>query len=494
MSNRGEDDTGNPPVPPPQRASVPVRLIGRLGNLVVTAAGKVSGAMAALVGLASWLRGKGRDRRWPVPGRSSAETERQHRARLRSVPRLVRRPLGGLLGPAASDAGQSLGALALSVVTSLVTGFTFAFFADTLRENPGLLLFIPAAFGIRGNVFGPLGSRLSTALQTGTLSWTWRRDSLLGQNVIGAMASSVVAALGLSLVAELIVLSIRDRGEPVLGVADFVVVSVIGGTLASIVVLAITLGLAIASVRFDLDLDNVTAPLVSASGDFTTLLAIVAVIGLLDRGWLTWGLAGLATVLVVASVAWLLRSAMSTARRILIEAVPVLLVAGSLSLIAGIVLERSIDRFLAFSVLIVLLPGYLSTAGALGGILSNRLSTKVHLGLIEPARVPRGDARADIRVTFALALPIFVFLAVLGGTFGVLAGRSSPGLASLVAVALTGGLAATAFVAVVAYYGTFVAVRFGLDPDNHGVPLVSASLDVVGAATLIGALVLWGVA
>ena len=62
------------------------------------------------------------------------------------------------------------------------------------------------------------------------------------------------------------------------------------------------------------------------------------------------------------------------------------------------------------------------------------------------------------------------------------------------AVALTGGMVATAFVAVVAYYGTIAAVRFGLDPDSHGVPLVSASLDVVGAATLIGALVLWGVA
>ena len=92
------------------------------------------------------------------------------------------------------------------------------------------------------------------------------------------------------------------------------------------------------------------------------------------------------------------------------------------------------------------------------------------------------------------ALPIFVFLALLAGTLGVAAGRDSPGLFSLIAVAATGGVAATAFVAVVAYYGTFAAVRFGLDPDSHGIPLVSASLDVVGAATLIGALVIWGVA
>lgn len=426
--------------------------------------------------------------------RSAADDERRRLGRRLAVPRLVRRPLGGLLGPASSDAGQSLGALAFAATTSLITGFTFALFADTLRNNPGLLLFIPAAIGLRGNVFGPLGSRLSTALQTGTLSWTWRRDSLLGQNIIGAMVSSVVAALGLSLVAEIVVQLIREPSTEVLGVADFIVVSVIGGTVASLVVLAITLGLAIASARFGWDLDNVMAPLISASGDFVTLPAIVAVAALMGRGWLTWALAAITVALVVGSAVWVLRSTAAVARRILVEGVPVLLVAGSLSLIAGIVLERSIDRFLTFSVLIVLLPGYLSTAGALGGILSNRLSTKVHLGLVEPARIPRGEARSDIRVTFVLALPIFVFLALLGGSFGELAGRSSPGLLLLIAVAATGGMVATAFVTLVAYYGTFVAVRFGLDPDSHGVPLVSASLDVVGAATLIGALVLWGVA
>lgn len=414
--------------------------------------------------------------------------------------RRARRPFAGLLGPAIGDASQSLGALAFAATTSLVTGFTLAAVTDTLALFPGLLLLIPAAIGLRGNVFGPLGSRLSTAIQTGTFSWTWRTDSVLGQNVIGAMASSLVAAVGLAVIAHLVAQlpgrsSALDSagGEP-LDIFDLIVVSVFGGTVASVVVLGITLGLAVASVRFGWDLDNVTAPLVSASGDFVTLPSLVLATLLVQQGNVTRAFAAVFAVIAIAVVVVIVRSALTTTRRILLESVPVLLSAGSLSLVAGVVLERSIGRFLTYSVLLILLPGYLAAAGALGGILSSRLSTKVHLGLIQAARFPRGGARSDIRITFTLALPIFILLATLAGTVGATGERTSPGLGLLILVAVSGGLVATTFVAAIAYYGTLLVVRFGLDPDNHGIPMVSASLDVVGSLTLVGALLLWGVA
>ncbi len=418
--------------------------------------------------------------------------------RLLSAPRRVWRPLGGLLGPAVGDASQSLGALALSATTSLITGLTLAAFTDTLERFPGLLLFIPAAIGLRGNVFGPLGSRLSTAIRAGTFSWSRRPESLLGQNVIGALMASLLAAVGVATIAELVALALSGGSVDVIGWADFIVVSVVGGAMASVVVLAITLGLAVASARFGWDLDNVTAPLVSASGDFVTLPALVLATGLIRRQWFTRSLALVLVVLVLTAAAYVFRRARRRqwvdAGRVVVESVPVLLVAGTLSLFAGIVLERSIDRFLTFSVLVVLLPGYLATGGALGGILANRLSTKVHLGLVEPARLPQGEARHDIRIVYGLALPIFTLLALLAGTIGVVVGKTSPGLAHLVAAAVTGGLLATTCVCLVAYYGTLLVVRFGLDPDNHGIPLVSASLDVVGSITLIVALLIWGIA
>lgn len=410
-----------------------------------------------------------------------------------TVPRLHWRPLGGLLGPDRGDAGQSLIALLLAATTSLITGFTIASFQGTLKDFPGLLLFIPAAIGLRGNVFGPLGGRLSTAIRAGTFSWSWRLESLLGQNILAALASSLLAAVGLGVMAEIAALAVSGGVTPI-GIWDFIVVSVFGGIMASIVVLAITLALAVASARFGWDLDNVTAPLVSASGDFVTLPALVFATTLIRRGGFTRSLAIVMVVLTLVSTAVLFRSKLKICRRVITESVPILLAAGSLSLVAGIALERSLDKFLTFTVLLVLLPGFLSSSGSLGGILSNRLSTKVHLGLIEPTRIPSGDARSDIAITYVLALPLFVFLAVLAGTAGAVAGETSPGIARLVGVAVTGGFVTTTAVAAIAYYGTLAVVRFGLDPDNTGIPIISATLDVVGALTFVGALILWGVA
>ncbi len=423
--------------------------------------------------------------------------ERQRRALVPSIrlfPDRRWRPMATFLGPARDDAAQSLLALLLSATTSLITGFTIAGFESSLRDFPGLLLFIPAAIGLNGNVFGPLGGRLSTAIRTGTMSWSWRPDSVLGQNVLAALASSLGAALVLSFLAEGLVLLVQDDGVTPIGLTDFIVVSVVGGMLASLVVLAITLGLAIGSARFGWDLDNVTAPLVSASGDFVTLPALVLATALIRRGSLTYALAGVIVVVAAVAIGSIVVSNFKLCRRVVLESLPVLVIAGSLSLLAGLLLQRSIDRFLSYTVLLVMLPGFLSAAGALGGILSSRLATKVHLGFIERTLLPEGEARDDIKVTFALALPIFGYVSIIAAVVGNWFGKTSPGALELLAVAVTGGLVVTTFVAVIAYYGTLAVVRFGLDPDNHGIPLVSASLDVIGATTFVTALLLWGVA
>ena len=279
-----------------------------------------------------------------------------------------------------------------------------------------------------------------------------------------------------------------------MSLADFVVVSTLGGLLASMVVGVVTVGLAAGSVRFGWDLDNVMAPLVSTLGDLATVPALVVAALLADRAGLTdaLGLGVVAAAFVALVAAW--RTPLNEVRRIVRQSVPVLAVAGVLDLVAGVTVEKRLDDLLAAEAILVLLPAFLGTAGALGGILSSRLSTHFHLGLDDATPLPSRSSLREARSVGLVAVPVFALCAVLAQWASVATGQTTPGLGDLLLVMLLAGAVATLLVLLVAYYTTMAAFRYGLDPDTYGIPMVLSVLDLVGAFTLILALLAVGVA
>lgn len=400
--------------------------------------------------------------------------------------------LRALLGPDIAGVRQSFVALVLNSSTSLVAGAFLGGLTDTFEQYPGLLVLVPAAIGLRGNIFGSFGNRLSTAIHTGTFRWSLRREAVLGQNVLGSMLLTMGMSLALAVVAKAIALGLGL--EESIDLLSLATVSIVGGVLGSIVVLAASLGLTAGAVRFGWDLDNVTAPLVSTLGDVLTLPALYLATLLLGIHLVS---PTIGVVLVALSVAGLTlgwRATTEGLRRIIHESVPVLLVAGCVSAGAGVALQTSFDRFAALPALLVLVPAHLSSAGALGGILSGKLSSKLFLGLVSPEGRPNREARRDIRLTLLLAMPIYVFNGVGAQIVAGALGQDSPGLPQMVAVSLIGGALAMAFVVAVAYYGTIAAYNTGVDPDTYGIPIVSSSVDFVGAFTLVWAITLLGLA
>jgi mgtE-like transporter len=392
-------------------------------------------------------------------------------------------PLRGLLGPDPVAARQSLAALAISSVAAVGAGLVLSSLDDTYVEFPGLLVLVPAAIGIRGNIFGALGSRLSTAIHTGTFSLSRRPDTVVGQNVLAASALTLGSALFVAVAAWLTAAAFSLAGDVSFG--DLIVVSVIGGVLASAVVLVVTLALAGASARYGWDLDNVNAPLVSAVGDVVTVPALFLATLLAGRGVFTAAMDLLVAAAAAAGIVAGWRSSRPVLRVIVRESVPILAVTSVILAVAGVVIEGRFEDFAAQPALLILVPAALSGAGAVGSILSARLSTKLHLGLIHPAPVPGRAARADIATTLAIALPLFALSGLLAEGAALLAGREGPGLATMVGVSLMGGMLATAVVVVIAYYGTVAATRMRVDPDSYGIPVVTSVVDLVGAYTLV---------
>ncbi len=382
-----------------------------------------------------------------------------------------------------ADARQGLVALALNSSTSLVAGAVLGSLTHTFERRPGLLLLVPAAIGLRGNIFGSLGNRVSTAIHAGEVQLRLRSSTMLGQNVLAAGALTLGMSVALVLLVALISVGL-GLGHTI-GLADLALVSVGGGAIASLPVLAATIGLAAGAVRFGWDLDNVTAPLVSTLGDVLTLPALWLATGLLGYGLVSsgagWALVGIGVGALVAGVT----TSLPQLRRIVRTSLPVLIAAGLVSSLAGVALERQLITFSALPALLILVPAHLSSAGALGGILSGRLSSKLLLGLAPPTAVPSRAARDDLGFVAALSVPVFIANGLGAHAVAGLLGVASPGLTHLVTASVLGGGIAMIAVLVIAYYGTLAAVRADIDPDTYGIPLVSSTVDLVGALSLI---------
>jgi mgtE-like transporter len=60
-------------------------------------------------------------------------------------------------------------------------------------------------------------------------------------------------------------------------------------------------------------------------------------------------------------------------------------------------------------------------------------------------------------------------------------------------VALLGGFLAMLLAALIGYYAAVFSYRFGFDPDNHTIPIVTSGMDLMGVICLVIALVALGV-
>jgi mgtE-like transporter len=391
-----------------------------------------------------------------------------------------------------TDRAQTLTALAVNSTTSLVAGLTLGALTGTFDRLPGLLVLVPAAIGLRGNVFSALGSRLSTAVHAGTFSLSRRRGTVLAENVIGALVLTTGLSLALAVGAWLLVtvaLSVRP-----IPLVDLALISVVGGLLASTVVLVVTVGLAMLAARRGWDLDNLVAPVVATLGDVLTLPALWLATHLLGHGTATT-LTGWAVVSgAIAVSAYGVTSHHALLRTVCRQSWPVLIGAGGLSLLAGLAIEHRLAAFQAAPALLVLVPAFVSSAGAFGGVLSARVATGLHLGTRRAALWPDRGTRADVIALGGLALPVMLYNAAGAWAVSGLLGPTAPGLADMVATTLVAGFGAVTFAFAIAYLSGVAAVQVRLDPDTYGIPIVTSSVDLVGAVLLTSTAVLLGVA
>ena len=377
---------------------------------------------------------------------------------------------------------QGTVALALSTCAGFAAGLVLGSITGTLEKLPGLLVLIPASVGMRGTIFGAMGARFGTGVAAGIFEPTLRRGSLLSRNVVVGVLSALLTSFYLAAVAKLVASAFGREG--VISFWDLVTISVTGGVLASSIALVVTIGIAVLSFRKSWDLDAVSTPMVTAIGDMVTLPCL----------FLASLLVGNDTVSVVAAVLCTAATAGALVatvlvevevRRILLEMIAIVALAPLLDIFAGALLEAHRVELQAAVAVLILIPPFVSQAGALGGILSSRLSSKLQLGVITPRGRPEIPAVVDGVIVIVLGVAVFTAIGAAAWALSLLIEGPDPGPASLIGATLLAGAIVLPITLVVGYYLAVLTSRFGVDPDNQGVPFITSLLDLAGVAAIL---------
>jgi mgtE-like transporter len=377
-------------------------------------------------------------------------------------------------------------ALAIGLAATLIAGIVLASAADRLEGIPGLLALIPAAIGMRGSIFGALGSRLSTGILTGQFRPDLERKSYLGRQ----LEASAILSFATSTQAGLLAWAISTAlGLDTIAVLDLVAISLIGGLLSSVVLFVVVVWMARRSQALGFSMDDVGAPIITATGDLVTLPALLLATLVLNVPVLALVLGTLGLILGAVAVALGIRQDEPTIRRVVRESLVVLTIAVPIDVLAGVVVEARAQEQFGSAALLVLLPPFIANCGSLGGMLASRLASKLHVGLLEPRAIPGKLAALDFSLSALLATLAFTGVGIAGWLAALVVPNVEP-LSPLttIGVTLLAGLFAFPIMALTAYAAAATSFRHGFDPDNHGIPIVTATMDLAGVLCLVAAI------
>ncbi len=385
-----------------------------------------------------------------------------------------------------SALAMGLLALVIAGTADLVAGFFLVSMEEYILLVPGMMVLIYAAIGMRGNIFGAMGSRLGTAMHLGTFQMSLRKKSVLRANVEAAMALTLLMSVLMAIIGWVIVLVFFGETYDFL---KFVFISTFGGLLAGILVMVVNLVVAYVGYKRNWDVDNITAPLIAAAGDVITVpmiyVATLAAVNLEDMVTQIG-----AIVLVVLTVLFTVRIVTrkskrkrkkDEAKRIIVQSLPVLLGCVFLELATGILIENEEAKLIEYAVLMLMMTAFLNEGNALSGMLTSRISSMFHMGTMPRTKFPPRETLDNYSMMYMLALVTFLY--IMGIAFAVKSGDIE--FVTLLTIVMISALIITTIINILSYYVALAALKFRLDPDDHCIPITSSLMDVISTVVLM---------
>ncbi len=380
---------------------------------------------------------------------------------------------------------EGLIALLICVVGDLFAGIILGNMTFFLEKYLGLLVLIPGAIGMRGNIFGSFGSRLSSNLHIGIITPEFKRSETLTNNILSSLALTLILSSFLAIISKGICLLFGFKS---MGLTDFILISIVAGLISSIIMLPITMFISLKSFENGWDPDNVTTPIICAFGDLFTLPAIILalfILTLLNVVIIVKYIVLIFLIILIISAFYYGLKLSDESKTILKQSAPVLLVCSLLGSFAGGVFNSSLETLLTDSSLLTLLPLFSGESGSLISILGARLSSGLHSGLIEPVLRPKKNTIYNFLITVILAIIVYPLIGFVSDTSTNALGQTGLGYAKIISISTISGFILVPIMMIIVFYISTISYRKGLDPDNIVIPISTSITDSISSLILV---------
>lgn len=175
---------------------------------------------------------------------------------------------------------------------------------------------------------------------------------------------------------------------------------------------------------------------------------------------------------------------MYSMKTILKQSIPVLMLAGMVSVFAGLVLHNNGDILFMLPGILAIIPSFNNMGGSVASVLCCRLSSALHLGMIHPKLKKTKTLQRNITATLIIAFVSFLALGLAAAGFNALLGLRSLDFITFPLVTLAAGFSTILILVVISVVFSYMSYSRGIDPDNVVIPILTSIGDFVGLMLL----------
>jgi len=356
----------------------------------------------------------------------------------------------------------------------LIPGLVLSSFSYIFTLLPALIILIPPSTDLRGNIYGSLGSKLGTYLHIGKIEPKFKIDPKITENLL----LSLFLLLGVSIFIGFIVAKV-STSDLVVGI-NIILIAAIAALLSSILMMPATLAIAIGSYKKGWNPDNITAPIITLIGDMVTLPIIF-----LSTTIVLAMVLPIKLILIIIFILILIILFNKINKKDVKESLPILILCSLISLCAGLILSHRIEELIIVPGILTIVPAFLVDGGAISSIIAARLSSMLHLGILQPKFIPPKEILKGFLVMHLIGFVVFTSVGIVGQLANhVLSIPTIPTLYMLASTIVAGQIV-IGISNFLTYYISIISFKKGVDPDNITIPILTSLMDVIGSFSLI---------